>query len=470
VSAPQPSDALVFFGATGDLAYKQIFPALGALVRRGVLNAPIVGVAKSGWSLEQLRARAKGSLEHHGSFDRGAFDKLCSLLRYVDGDYADPTTFQHLRRELGAAERPLHYLAIPASAFTEVIDRLAQAGCVTHARVAVEKPFGRDLASARALNQTLHKAFPERSIFRIDHYLGKEPVLNLLYYRFANLSLESLLDRDHVDNVQITMAERFGVQGRGKFYEETGAIRDVIQNHVLQVVAILAMDPPVAQDVEAIREEKARILRAIAPLDAEHVVRGQFRGYRDEPRVARDSTVETFAAAELRIESWRWAGVPFFIRAGKCLPVSAFEVRVQFKRPPLDIYREREPSTQYFRFRIGPDVTALALGMHVKRPGEAMVGREVELLASECQAGVVLPYERLLGDALRGDASLFAREDTIEQQWRIVDPVLHLEQPPYSYEPGSWGPSEADRLLAAIPGGWRRPVDPTPATEARETP
>ncbi len=470
MTAPQPSDALVFFGATGDLAYKQIFPALQALVRRGVLNAPIVGVAKSGWAIEQLRARARDSLEHHGGVDRGAFDKLCSLLRYVDGDYAEATTFHHLRRELGAAERPLHYLAIPASAFTRVIDGLTQASCVTHARVAVEKPFGRDLASARALNQTLHKAFPERSIFRIDHYLGKEPVLNLLYYRFANLSLESLLDRDHVDNVQITMAERFGVQGRGRFYEETGAIRDVIQNHVLQVVAILAMDPPVSQDVEAIRGEKARILRAIAPLDAEHVVRGQFRGYRDEPKVARDSTVETFAAAELRIENWRWAGVPFFVRAGKCLPVSAFEVRVQFKRPPLDIYREREPSTQYFRFRIGPDVTALALGMHVKRPGEAMVGREVELLASECQAGVMLPYERLLGDALRGDASLFAREDTIEQQWRIVDPVLDLDQLPYTYEPGSWGPSEADRLLAATPGGWRKPVDPNPAAEPEKTP
>jgi glucose-6-phosphate 1-dehydrogenase len=469
VSAPQPSDALVFFGATGDLAYKQTFPALQALVRRGALNAPIVGVARSGWGLEQLRARARDSLEHHGGVDPGAFDKLCSLLRYVDGDYADAKTFQRLRRELGAAARPLHYLAIPPSAFTEVIDGLAKVGCATNARVAVEKPFGRDLASARALNQTLHKAFPERSIFRIDHYLGKEPVLNLLYYRFANVSLESLLDRDHVDNVQITMAERFGVQGRGKFYEETGAIRDVIQNHVLQVVSILAMDPPVGQDVEAIRDEKARILRAIAPLDGEHVVRGQFRGYRDEPGVARDSTVETFAAAELRIESWRWAGVPFLIRAGKCLPVSAFEVRVQFKRPPLDVYRERAPSTQYFRFRIGPEVTVLALGMHVKRPGEAMVGREVELLASEDQAGVMLPYERLLGDALRGDASLFAREDAIEQQWRIVDPVLHLEKPPGPYEPGSWGPPEADRLLTAIPGGWRKPVDPTAAAEPKKT-
>jgi glucose-6-phosphate 1-dehydrogenase len=467
VSGPQPSDALVFFGATGDLAYKQIFPALQALVRRGALSAPIVGVAKSGWRLEQFHARARESLEHHGGVDRAAFDKLCGLLRYVEGDYADATTFERLRRELGRAQRPLHYLAIPPSAFPRVVDGLAHSGCAAQARVAVEKPFGRDLASAQELNRMLHKVFPEASIFRIDHYLGKEPVLNLLYFRFANLSLESVFDREHVDNVQITMAERFGVQGRGRFYEETGCIRDVIQNHMLQLMAILAMDPPVGEDVEAIRDEKARLLKAIAPLDAEHVVRGQFRGYRDEPGVARDSNVETFAALELRIESWRWAGVPFFIRAGKCLPVDAIEVRVQLKRPPFNIYGDDAPSTQYFRFRIGPDVTALALGMRVKRRGEAMVGREAELLASEDETGDMLPYERLLGDALRGDASLFARQDSIEAQWRIVRPVLDLETPPYPYEPGRWGPAQADRLVAAIPGGWRKPVEPTTATAPR---
>jgi glucose-6-phosphate 1-dehydrogenase len=459
-----PSDALVFFGATGDLAYKQIFPALQALVRRGALSSPIVGVARSGWSVEQLRARARDSLEHHGGVDPRAFDKLCSLLRYVDGDYNERGTFDRLRRELGGAARPLHYLAIPPSAFGPVVQGLGHSGCAAQARVAVEKPFGRDLASAEALNQTLHSVFPESSIFRIDHYLGKEPVLNLLYFRFANLVLQSLLDREHVAHVQITMAERFGVQGRGKFYEETGAIRDVIQNHMLQLVAILAMDPPVGEDVEAIRDEKTRLLKAIAPLDAAHVVRGQFRGYRDEPGVARDSRVETFAAIELRIESWRWAGVPFFVRAGKCLPMNAIEIRVQLEGPPRDVYHEGVTPGQCFRFRIGPDVSTLAVCMRVKRPGEAMVGEDVELLASEDQARDLLPYERLLGDALRGDANLFAREDTIAQQWRIVEPVLDLPTPPQPYEPGSWGPPEADRLIATSAGGWRTPVDPSLTT------
>lgn len=469
-AAPRISDALVFFGATGDLAYKQIFPALQALVRRGALNAPIVGVARSQWGLEQLRARARDSLEHHGGLDRGAFDQLCSLLRYVDGDYAQRATFERLRQELGGAERPLHYLAVPPSAFPVVVDGLAQSGCAKQARIAVEKPFGRSLASAQSLNRTMHAVFPESSIFRIDHFLGKEPVLSLLYFRFANLSLESLMDREHVDSVQITMAESFGVKGRGRFYEETGAIRDVIQNHLLQIVAIVAMDPPVGEDLEAIRDEKARVLKAIPPLDREHVVRGQFRGYRDEPGVSRNSNVETFAAVELRIDSRRWAGVPFFVRAGKCLPVDAIEVRVQLKRPPRDVYheaREGTPSSQYIRFRIGPDVTAAALGMRIKRPGEEMAGRDVELLASESQAQDMLPYERLLGDALRGDAGLFARQDTIEAQWRIVDPVLDLQAPPHSYDPGSWGPAEADRLVAAVPGGWRKPVSPRPPPQTQ---
>jgi glucose-6-phosphate 1-dehydrogenase len=342
-----------------------------------------------------------------------------------------------------------------------VVNGLRSSGCAAQARVAVEKPFGRDLASARALNQTLHEVFPESAIFRIDHYLGKEPVLNLQYFRFTNRMVERVLSRDDVDNVQITMAESSGVQGRGRFYEETGAIRDVMQNHMLQMTAILAMDPPVGDhDPEAVRDEKARILKAIAPLDPEHVVRGQFRGYRDEPGVAADSTVETFAAAKLRIDTWRWADVPFFLRAGKCLPAHAIEIRVQFKRPPRDIFHEGTSPSEYYRFRIGPDVSALAVGTHVKRPGEAMVGQEVELLASECEAGEMLSYERLLGDAMRGDASLFGREDVVEEQWRIVDPVLDMPSQPYPYEPGTWGPAEADRLVASVPGGWQRPIDP----------
>jgi glucose-6-phosphate 1-dehydrogenase len=461
MTVPPHSDALVFFGATGDLAYKQIFPALQALVRGGTLNGPVVGVARSDWSDEQLRARARDSIEHHGTVDRGALDRLSSMLRFVQLDYADAGAFDALRRALGTAVRPLHYLAIPPSAFAAVVDGLRRSGCSAQARVALEKPFGRDLASARALDRTLHEVFPESAIFRIDHYLGKEPVLNLLYFRFTNRLLEDVLDRDNVDSVQITMAESLGVEGRGSFYEETGAIRDVVQNHMLQMTAILAMDPPVGDhDTEAIRNEKARVLKAIAPLDPKHVVLGQFRGYRDERGVARDSTVETFAAARLHIDTWRWADVPFLLRAGKCLPVHAIEVRVQFKRPPRDVFREGSSSPGYLRFRVGPDVTALAIGMHVKRPGEAMAGQAVELLASEDEAGETLPYERLLGDAMRGDASLFGRQDAIEEQWRIVDPVLDLDAEPYPYEPGTWGPAEADQLVAAVPGGWQRPVDP----------
>jgi glucose-6-phosphate 1-dehydrogenase len=460
VSAAAAADALVFFGATGDLAYKQIFPALQSLVRRGTLNVPIIGIARSGWNLDQLRARARDSLEHHGGVDRGAFDRLSSLLQYVDGDYGDSATYDRLRRELRGAARPLHYLAIPPSAFAAVVDGLGRSGCAARARVAVEKPFGRDVASARALNKTLHQVFPESSIFRIDHYLGKAAVLNLFYFRFANVLPEAALNRDRVACVQITMAERFGVRGRGAFYEETGAIRDVLQNHLLQILAVVAMDPPVGRDVEAIRDEKVRLLKAIAPLQPEQVVRGQFRGYRDEPGVARDSCVETFAAVQLAVESWRWAGVPFFVRAGKCMPVDAVEVRIDLKPTPRDLFRQTARTCEYFRFRLGPGTAEAAIGLHVKRRGESTEVGQIELLATSDQAGDVLPYERLLGDAVHGDASLFGREDAIEEQWRIVEPALSAKDPPLPYEPGSWGPSEAERLVAGVTGGWHKPINP----------
>jgi glucose-6-phosphate 1-dehydrogenase len=455
--SPPLSDALVLFGATGDLAYKQIFPALQALIKRGALNVPIICVARERRTLDKMRERVRDSLEHRGGLDRGAFDRLVSLLRYVSVDYTDPRTFTDLCRELGVAKRPLYYLAIPPAAFPAAVAGLQRAQCTAQGRIALEKPFGRDLASARALNTLLQSAFPESSIFRIDHYLGKEPVQNLLYTRFANSVPEPLWDRDHIDHVQITMAEKFGVEGRGRFYEETGAIRDVIQNHMLQVVALLAMDPPVGCSDDALRDENARILRAIGPLDPAHVVRGQFRGYRDEPGVARGSLVETYAAVRFDVHTWRWTGVPFFVRAGKCLPATVTEVLVRLKRPPRDVFGEGPQPADYFRFRLSPEVS-VALSIRVKQPGEAFVGRDKELVAIEDQAGAMLPYERLLGDAMKGDPSLFARADTIDAQWRIVDPVLDQKSEPLSYAPGTRGarggrpPRRGVRRLAPAPG------------------
>ena len=455
------SDAFVFFGATGDLAFKQIFPALNALVNREHLSIPIIGMARAGWNLDKLRDRARASLEKAGQFDAGAFDKLAARLRYVDGDYADQDTYQRLRKELGSATRPIHYLAIPPSMFGKVVQGLAKSGCAENARVIVEKPFGRDLKSAQSLDATLHEVFPEKSIFRIDHYLGKEAVQNLIYFRFANSFLEPIWNRDYIKNVQITMAESFGVQGRGAFYEETGTVRDVVQNHLLQVISLLAMDPPPGgQEAEGRQAEKLRLFRAMRPLDPKEVIRGQFSGYRDEQGVAKSSQVETFAALRLRIDTWRWADVPFYIRAGKCLPVTATEVRVTLKRPPLPIFEGSTAMPEnYFRLRLSPEVV-IAAGALVKRSGEQMRGEPVELIARHHSQSDKSPYERLLGDAIRGDTSLFTQDACVEAAWQVVDPVLHDPLPVVQYDRGTWGPKEADKVIGSDET-WHNPVPET---------